>query len=439
MAWRKLAFSYGNAGFPQSLRDAAADRAYQFRDRLPEDERYAVIGAYFQTGRGRDRAKALAAWEVVVAHDRWDLGGTNVGNIYRDRREWARADSVYRLEIASDEDPPSRDPYTGLITILGYEGKFSSAESVAVEMIKRVGAGSGIPITVYTEYNRGQLDSARRGLEALRADRNPARRISALFALSDVALVEGRFADAENDHSTVNAARTAAGAPIDSLGEARAVATVMGFQREQREQAAQMLDKALARWPLEASPVEDRPYLGLAADYANFGRPDRARTILARYHADVRDSSLLRAREPGLHSALAAIALAEKRPQDAIREFHLGDARPDGPVASSPLNLYANLGRAFDQAGQVDSAIAYFERYLATPQLNRIFADGLNLAGIQERLGQIYEMKGDREKAAEHFRAFVELWKNADPELQPRVAAARERVKRLTPVEKLKP
>jgi len=43
---------------------------------------------------------------------------------------------------------------------------------------------------------------------------------------------------------------------------------------------------------------------------------------------------------------------------------------------------------------------------------------------------------GNTEKAAEHFRAFIALWKNADPELQPRVADARKRLARLTPVEK---
>jgi hypothetical protein len=40
------------------------------------------------------------------------------------------------------------------------------------------------------------------------------------------------------------------------------------------------------------------------------------------------------------------------------------------------------------------------------------------------------------EKAAEHYRAFIELWKSADPELQPRMAEARRRLAKLTPVEK---
>jgi hypothetical protein len=54
---------------------------------------------------------------------------------------------------------------------------------------------------------------------------------------------------------------------------------------------------------------------------------------------------------------------------------------------------------------------------------------------FNERLAQLYEAKGNRVKAAEHYRKFIELWKNADPELQPRVQDARERLRRLTDTE----
>ena len=39
------------------------------------------------------------------------------------------------------------------------------------------------------------------------------------------------------------------------------------------------------------------------------------------------------------------------------------------------------------------------------------------------------------EKALENYRKFVELWKNAEPELQPQVKAVREKIVRLSPVE----
>jgi uncharacterized protein (UPF0297 family) len=58
--------------------------------------------------------------------------------------------------------------------------------------------------------------------------------------------------------------------------------------------------------------------------------------------------------------------------------------------------------------------------------------DPVRVPAIRERLGQLYESLGKTEKAAENYSAFVELWKNADPELQPRVAAARAKLRRMS-------
>ena len=86
---------------------------------------------------------------------------------------------------------------------------------------------------------------------------------------------------------------------------------------------------------------------------------------------------------------------------------------------------------AFDQAGQPDSAIAYYERYLAPRQNWRTYVDGSWRAWTLERLGQLYDEMGDLEQAAGYYGAFVELWAEADPELQPRVQAAQARLEEI--------
>ena len=53
------------------------------------------------------------------------------------------------------------------------------------------------------------------------------------------------------------------------------------------------------------------------------------------------------------------------------------------------------------------------------------------LGPAHKRLGELYEARGDTKRAAEHYAAFVELWKRADPELQPKVAEARMRLERV--------
>ena len=90
------------------------------------------------------------------------------------------------------------------------------------------------------------------------------------------------------------------------------------------------------------------------------------------------------------------------------------------------------LARAYDLDGKPDSAIAVYERYLTTPVLERTGVDGAFVPAVHKRLGELYEAKGLRDKALSHYRAFMDLWKDADPELQPKVTDARQRVAALT-------
>jgi hypothetical protein len=71
-----------------------------------------------------------------------------------------------------------------------------------------------------------------------------------------------------------------------------------------------------------------------------------------------------------------------------------------------------------------------YEQYVNTRSAHRAEDDALMLAPIQKRLGELYEAKGDTARALPHYVAFVNLWKNADPELQPTVAEVRRRVAR---------
>jgi hypothetical protein len=54
--------------------------------------------------------------------------------------------------------------------------------------------------------------------------------------------------------------------------------------------------------------------------------------------------------------------------------------------------------------------------------------DATWLAATYMRLGELWEGRGDRARAAKYYAAFVELWQSADPELQPRVAFARRKL-----------
>ena len=110
------------------------------------------------------------------------------------------------------------------------------------------------------------------------------------------------------------------------------------------------------------------------------------------------------------------------RDEEAVAQFRRSDF---GQCAHCAL---PGLADVYERAGERDSAIAVRERYLAITSFGRPFWDDSVLGPALERLGQLYDEAGDREKAAEYYARFVELWASADPELQPRVEAAQRRI-----------
>jgi len=102
-----------------------------------------------------------------------------------------------------------------------------------------------------------------------------------------------------------------------------------------------------------------------------------------------------------------------------------GSLRFYGGDAASQIDHDAEIGLAFERAGLPDSAVAVYEHYLNAPP--SLQSDAMKLAWILEHIAPLYEKKGNRAKARAAYARMAELWKDADPELQPRVQHARER------------
>ena len=131
------------------------------------------------------------------------------------------------------------------------------------------------------------------------------------------------------------------------------------------------------------------------------------------------------------HAMAGEIALAERSYDTAIREFRSAENLCPGCILP-------DLGRAYDLTGNADSAIAAFSRFDAQHRLTYAYVPLVAAefsAGVYKRLGELYESKGDRENAARYYARFLEQWKNADPELQAKVADVRKRLTRLSDTE----
>ncbi|MBK5187637.1 MAG: protein kinase [Gemmatimonadaceae bacterium] len=439
MAYRKLGVALSNDGRPREQSDAAFAHAYQYRDRLTERERYLAIGSYFQQGPGRDRQKSVAAFEALLDRDSMDhVALNNLGLLLTSRREFARAETLFRRSIAGGRSGVQEN--TNLVYTEIARNEIAQAESSATHARALYpGAAEVATLDAPLLYAQGRVDSATKRLLQMRTNNpDPGNRAWATQRLGELEILHGRLAAGMRYWGDAVAQDSARGAPEPPLSGAIDSAFVDSWFRESPVRGAQTLDAALARTPLRTIKALDRPYLRVASAYALAGRPDRARAVLAQYSAEVKDSALEREQDPDRHNALAEIALAERRPLDAVTEFRAGDGLPDGPADGCDGCLPARLGRAYDQANMPDSAVTMYERYLALPRFMGAFrlVDASVLAGIHKRLGELYEAKGEREKALSHYLEFVALWKDADPELQPKVAEVRQRIAHLRDVER---
>lgn len=177
----------------------------------------------------------------------------------------------------------------------------------------------------------------------------------------------------------------------------------------------------LARHPLDSIPPLDRPYLELAGLYSRMGQPDRARALAKEFARHGLAAG--RFGEVARHHMLGAAALADGRYGEAVQGLRQAAEGEQCPICALP-----ELAMAYDLGGAGDSALAVYERYLATPWIGRLEVDALHLPWICERLGELYEARQEPQRAATMYRRMAGLWRDADPELRPRVAAVERRL-----------
>jgi len=183
--------------------------------------------------------------------------------------------------------------------------------------------------------------------------------------------------------------------------------------------AVRGLEQLLLEHQLDALDPSDWPFWGMAEIYAAAGDASAIRTL----REAIEPSGGL---SPSFaHRFDALEAMAEGRFLDAATAYQQSYASHGNPVRDLP-----EMARAYDRAGQTDSARAVFERAVTMPFVYRDVWAFDEWAPAYKRLGELYE-DTDLQKAIEYYNAFVEQWASADQELQPLVADVRARIARL--------
>src|SRR5213083_2133699 len=425
MAYRKLAVVLSNSGGAQSRIAAAATQAFRHRDRLTAFERD-LAEAYYYTRVDYDPGKTEAAYRAAL--EQQPENGVALNNLalaFNGLRRFSEAESLAARGIAVA--PAQWALYVNAMQAQIGQGKFTDAARTAGLFAQRApGNLLGGYVRVFLAAARREYDSAEVESRALaQTARDPTWQAAAAGTLAALGLVRGKLTVAEGQFRREMAANEQRGVPGKYLEDAIALAVMDAHYRNAPEAGRREVEAALRRHPLATIPAADRPYLGLAWLYAHMGRPDSARHFLAEYEAAVPEA--VRRSEPFRHGAAAEIAFAEGRVQDAIKGYRAWYDEDSCAVCG----LYL-LARAYERAGEPDSALAVYERAVTTPGYARAFEESATLGPTYRRLGELYEERGQLDKAREYYGRFVDLWKNADPELQPMVRDVKRRLARLT-------
>jgi len=441
MAWRSLGAEFTQMGENRARTVEAYTKAFEYRNRVPARERYMIEADYYGIVTGELEA-SIAAYDSLIAltaddPDSWShfAAINNKGIRYLELRQFARAEELFSQEL---ERMAERDPdlsggsiRRNLAQARADLGKYQEALATLDlgRQTYRLGANVHRQIGSISAASGDYETAETRFLTYVDVtDDGTIRRAIAYLRLAALASARGQLQEAARWTREEMAVHEARGRAVEQFGSALNLAERHLWVMNDTTRALQMIDAALVRHDsLQDSPPSNRSYTRLASLHAMAGDLYRARELMAEYESLV--DPQLRA-PPELkseyHRARGEIALADRDFEGAIDEFRQSDG---GPCVLCAL---PGLARTYDRAGNADSALALYERYVTTPYSSRLYSvDQLFLGRSYERLGQLHEQRGDLEGAATYFGKLTRLWSGADNELQPRVQRAERRLDEL--------
>ncbi|MGD2122675.1 MAG: serine/threonine-protein kinase [Gemmatimonadota bacterium] len=408
-AWRKLGAVLNPLGVERERRIEALTRAFEFSDRLPPRERYEAIGSYYW-GANVDYKAAADVYERAVEEYPENGPWINLGFVYGHLGRYE--DAVYATRRSVEISP------SGLNTENLLDDAFRARDLEAAEYALAV-RREHLPglENAYFEYMVTYLwDSRASALELLEMREDGGEVELIQRELGRLAALEGRLAEAESHFDQAISLTS----PLAAMNHRFWLAGLDLLVRDSLARARREVTRWMDEVDISGIPPIDRPYLSLAWSLADVGEAFRAQELLAAWEdaTPIGIRPTTRASELNVRGKIALAQGDSATGLDFLREsVRAGHGAP---------SYEGGLARWYDHFDMADSALAAHHRYLDAPHIDRTRDDPYYLARAYERLGQLHEARGEMEEAVRYHTLFVDLWAEADPELQPRVEAARQ-------------
>jgi serine/threonine-protein kinase len=419
-AWVSLGMAYGSMAEQGRAMDAL-DHAVTHQNRLPFLERYFAVASHAYARLDYDTA--IDAYTRVLERYPDDVRAmNNLALIYQQRRRYAEAESLFTLAAATDSTIANF--YFGLHDNQLLQGKFAESRQT-LDLIGRRFPGNPVRLTIEIQDAAAQQhwEDAERSVEtriaAVAGD--TLELVDPFEAIAGIMMAQARLAESERHWRTQLKLSKAGG----SLGRHLFGVIQLGYleleYRNAPTRALAFVDSALAHLPIDSVLPGDRPYDELARFYAAAGNLTRAKVMLVA--AESNDKVLARARGVERIWTLGVVALAEGRLEEAERQLRIAAEGLPCSICALP-----DLARVYEKVGKPDAAVTVYERYLSTPWLWRYEPDAVELGWSMKRLAELYDARGEQEKAAATRSKLVQLWRRSDQEMGPVFAEVRSRL-----------
>jgi tetratricopeptide (TPR) repeat protein/tRNA A-37 threonylcarbamoyl transferase component Bud32 len=418
MAYRRQAAILSNLGNNPSEVAAAAIRAFELRDRLPEREKL-LATAYYYWVVDYDSDKIIAAYQQVL--DTWpddNTAGNNIGLELNTRRRYAEAEAILDRQVVTS--PQVGVLWANLLDALGGLGKFVKADTVMARWaITQPGSRVRMATAFRLAYTKADYPIALAYADSVGMQSDPSWQAVSRHQRGTIFRIHGQLARANQEERAESDIMARSGSPTQAFYPVLEVATSEVLLHDRIDAALRTIDSAVAKFPMSTTDPRDRPYLPLADFYVRAGQVEKAEHLLAEYERMVPEA--LKNADVARSQSRAFIALGKGQYVEAIMGFREYRDKNGGELTALP-----EIAQAFERMGQTDSAVATYEAFAAATDV------GPNgrpyfLPRVYRRLGELYEGK-NKEKALENYGKFIGIWKDADADLQPKVADVKQRM-----------
>jgi len=398
MGYAVLAMVYDNFGEP-SLALEYATKAYQLRDRVSEREKFRITSTYFRaTGELEKQAQTYDLWVANYPND--SVPHLDLGAYYAllGQHEKALAQYQQAMRLA----PDALFSYVNLGETYLNLNRLEEAKATFDQALARKLDGGYLRVQIYgLAFLRG---------DALQMDQQVAWAAGKLGDEDTLLSLQG---DTEAYFGRLSPARDFWRRSVDSAIRAESKETAASNQADAGWTEAELGNVASARQKavaaLTLSSGRDVKVL-TALTLARIGDTPKAKLLVEELEKSYPTNTLLKFY--WLPVIRAAIELSNGNPSQAIVDLEA--AAPYELTQRGNLVPAYERGQAFLRSHNGAAAILEFQKVL---DHRGIVQNALSGALAHLQIGRAYALAGDPTRAKVAYQDFLNMWKDADPDL----------------------